>query len=63
MQHSAEMVNMQFPSVPPEQQQATLRDAIAGYQTENAALFFIIEPSIVLEGHWELSGTVYPPGR
>ena len=50
----AEMVNKQFPNLPPEQQQQTLQEAIAGYQAENTALFFIIEPSVVLEGHWEL---------
>ena len=47
----AEMVNKQFPNVPPEQQQETLREAIAGYQAENMALFFIVEPSVVLKGH------------
>ena len=50
----AELVNQKFPDVPQEQQQATLQDAIAGYQAENTALFFIIEPSVMLDGHWEL---------
>ena len=53
----AELVNQKFPNEPPEQQQATLQDAIAGYQSENTALFFIMEPSVVLEGSTRLWDT------